>query len=254
DPFGIKPLYYADDGRTIRIASQVKALLAGGGVATSPEPAGHVGFHLWGYVPEPYTLFTAIRAVPAGSSLWIDQGGVQRVRHFFDVAEEFAAASAAPLDDERLRAALADSVAHHLIADVPVGVFLSAGLDSATITGLASESRNGDLDTMTLGFEEFRGTPRDETPLAATVAATYGTRHHTRWVTGADFHDDLEALLDGITTARDIAGSDICRKAEVTTIDVSNLGGRKKPTESRIVLITAAQTRIYWGRSSRNPG
>ncbi len=66
--------------------------------------------------------------------------------------------------------------------------------------------------------------------------------------------EDLEALLDGITTARDIAGSDICRKAEITTIDVSNLGGRKKPTESRIVLITAAQTRIYWGRSSRNPG
>ena len=56
DPFGIKPLYYADNGHTFRFASQVKALLAGGAVDTSPEPAGHVGFFIWGRVPEPYTL------------------------------------------------------------------------------------------------------------------------------------------------------------------------------------------------------
>ena len=56
DPFGIKPLYLADDGKTLRVASQVKALLAGGRVDTSPEPAGHVGFFLWGHVPSPYTL------------------------------------------------------------------------------------------------------------------------------------------------------------------------------------------------------
>ena len=61
DPFGIKPLYYADDGKTLRFASQVKALLAGGAVDTSPRPAGHAGFFLWGYVPEPYTLFRPCR-------------------------------------------------------------------------------------------------------------------------------------------------------------------------------------------------
>ena len=68
DPFGIKPLYYADDGQTLRFASQVKALLAGGAVDTRPQPAGHAGFFLWGYVPEPYTLFQGIRALPAGST------------------------------------------------------------------------------------------------------------------------------------------------------------------------------------------
>jgi asparagine synthase (glutamine-hydrolysing) len=67
DPFGIKPLYYADDGRTLRLASQVKALLAAG-VDTAPDPAGHVGFFLWGHVPDPFTLYRGIRALPAGAS------------------------------------------------------------------------------------------------------------------------------------------------------------------------------------------
>jgi asparagine synthase (glutamine-hydrolysing) len=207
DPFGIKPLYYTDDGKTLRVASQVKALLAGGGVGGAPDPAGHVGFFLFGYVPEPHTLYADIRAVAAGSTLWIDAAGDRRIERYFEPARQLAATAGAPppLD---LGKALRESVEHHLVADVPVGAFLSAGLDSAAITGLASESRNGDLDTMTLGFEEYRGTSRDEVPLAEAVAATYGTRHHTRWVTGADFHGDLGALLaamdqpsiDGVNT------------------------------------------------------
>jgi hypothetical protein len=60
DPFGIKPLYYADDGATLQVASQVKALLNGGRIDTTPQPAGHVGFFLWGHVPEPYTLYKGI--------------------------------------------------------------------------------------------------------------------------------------------------------------------------------------------------
>jgi len=68
DPFGIKPLYYADDGRTFRFASQVKALRAGGAIGEAPEPAGSVGFLLLGSVPEPYTLYRDIRALPAGAT------------------------------------------------------------------------------------------------------------------------------------------------------------------------------------------
>src|SRR5439155_21206774 len=71
DPFGIKPLYFADDGQTFRAASQVKALLAGGHIDTAPEPAGHVGFFLWGHVPSPYTLYPGIRGLLAGHSLWV---------------------------------------------------------------------------------------------------------------------------------------------------------------------------------------
>ena len=86
DPYGIKPLYIADDGRTLRAASQVKALLAGGGIDTEPDAAGHVGFFLWGHVPEPHTLYRGIRALPPGHSLWVDRSGEQRERCFASVS------------------------------------------------------------------------------------------------------------------------------------------------------------------------
>src|SRR5262249_30879001 len=90
DGFGIKPLYWADDGQTLRFASQVKALLAGGGVDSSPDPAGHVGFFLWGSVPSPYTLYKGIRELPTGTSLWIDGAGRREERRFFEVAQALA--------------------------------------------------------------------------------------------------------------------------------------------------------------------
>ena len=208
DPFGIKPLYYADDGKTLRVASQVKALLAGGGIDTSPAPAGHVGYFLWGSVPEPHTLYRGIKALPAGDSLWFDtSGGGQPHRHF-DLTKELAEAEPAPFDAGALREAVSDSVAHHLVADVPVGVFLSSGMDSTTLAALASEIKGSNLKTVTLGFNEYRGTPEDETPLAERVAAQYRTDHSTRWISRQAFDDEFDNVLaamdqpsiDGVNT------------------------------------------------------
>jgi asparagine synthase (glutamine-hydrolysing) len=204
DPFGIKPLYYADRAGTFRFASQVKALLQGGQVDTTPEPAGHVGFYLWGYVPEPHTLYRGIRSLPAGSSLIVDPSGPGSIVRFFDVTEEFIRADGlslgAPLGQaaERLHAALSDSVRHHLVADVPVGLFLSSGLDSTTLTALATEVGASDLHTVTLGFNEFRGTPDDETPLAALIARRYATTHRTQWVGRNDFAENLAHMLEAM--------------------------------------------------------
>ena len=192
DPMGIKPLYYADGGGTLRVASQVKALLAGGGVDRAPSPAGNVGFFLWGSVPEPHTLYRHIHAVEAGSTLWVDSSGVKHLSRFHDIPSVLAEAKIGSGD---LGQTLATSVRHHLVADVPVGVFLSAGLDSATLTAHAAEVQGADLDTLTLGFEEFRGLPEDEVPLAEEVAAAYGTRQHTEYVAGRDFHDHLDDLM-----------------------------------------------------------
>ncbi len=205
DPFGIKPLYYADDGATVRVASQVKALLAGGAVDRVEEPAGHIGFFLWGYVPEPYTLFRRVRALPAGSTLWIDRHGLREPVRFFSAAAELARAAEESTNEpadavvDRLREALADSVRHHLVADVPVGVFLSSGLDSSTILGLAAEQASEPLCTVTLAFDEYTGTAMDEAPLAEETARVYGARHQTRSVRKADFaaeHDALVAAMD----------------------------------------------------------
>ena len=215
DPFGIKPLYYADDGKTFMAASQVKALLAAGGVDTSPEPAGHVGFFLWGYVPEPYTLYKGIRALPAGATLWVEQGGDHPAPETFcDVAQVIA--RPAPINGETCEkdfteafgGALRDSVKHPMVSDVPVGVFLSAGLDSTSVAALAAGISGRPLQAFTLGFEEYRGTENDETPPAEMVARQLGARHNTEWVRGKDFSRDMENIfhamdqptIDGVNT------------------------------------------------------
>jgi asparagine synthase (glutamine-hydrolysing) len=204
DPFGIKPLYYADDEKSFRAASQVQALLAGNHVDTSPEPAGHVGFFLWGHVPEPYTMYKGIRSLPAGTMLWVGQDGKKSLNTYYRVSTELAHACHNPVSlgqkdlQEHLRTALLDSVRHHLIADVPVGVFLSSGLDSTTLTALAAETGVKDLHTVTLGFREFQGTQNDEVPLAEQTARYYGTKHRTIWLEKADFQADLAYLLDAM--------------------------------------------------------
>jgi asparagine synthase (glutamine-hydrolysing) len=205
DPFGIKPLYYADDGKTLRFASQVKALLAGGAVDTSPQPAGHAGFFLWGYVPEPFTLFRGVRALPAGSILLKDLQGNTEARSFCTIPGEieraYATGKSSGLDkdavQEALAQALGDSVRHHLVADVPVGLFLSSGLDSSTITALASRE-SGQLHSITLGFQELQGGGHDETSYAARIAARYDTAHQTRWITREDFHRDYQRILEAM--------------------------------------------------------
>src|SRR6266702_4992559 len=164
DPYGIKPLYYADDGWTLRFASQVKALLAGQKVSRNPEPAGLVGFCLFGSVPEPFTTYQEIRALPAGSLLWVDRVGTREAKQYFSIADAYCRAEASgvqPVSDADLQAgyreALLDSVRHHLVADVPVGAFLSSGIDSGALVGFMRDAGQQDIQTVTLAFEEFRG-------------------------------------------------------------------------------------------------
>ena len=212
DPFGIKPLYYSDNGRTFRFASQVKALLAGGQVDTAPEPAGHAGFFLWGSVPEPWTLYRGIRSLPAGHCLWLSEKGAEPAA-FSRIEEMLAGAAANPARGSKAEAleaigcAVRDSVHAHLIADVPVSMFLSAGLDSAMITALAT-GQGERPHTVTLAFAEYVGRANDEAPLAEQLAAKFGTRHATLMVRRADFEEDREKLLaamdqpsiDGVNT------------------------------------------------------
>ena len=202
DPYGIKPLYVCDDGKSLRFASQVKALLAGGGVSRELEPAGVAGFHLLGHVPEPFTLYRDIRTLPAGCTQWIDGSGARAPQPFVSIPAILAEGAAEPAParklGDRLRAAVAGSVAAHLLADVEVGAFLSAGVDSGAMLGLMRDAGAPDLRAITLGFAEFRGTAEDEAPLAARVAAAYGAHHEVRRVDRAEFDADLPAILEAM--------------------------------------------------------
>lgn len=207
DPYGIKPLYYSDDGLTFRFASQVKAMLAGGAISRIPEPAGQVGFYLFGSVPEPFTTCREIRALPAGATLIVDQIGVHEPRRYYSIARVYCDAETnaksrgtknASRAHARIREALLDSVRHHLVADVPVGAFLSAGIDSGALVGLMRDAGQSEINTVTLSFEEFRGGTDDEAPLAAEVARTYDTDHVTRVVTEREFKDDLPRIIEAM--------------------------------------------------------
>ena len=200
DPYGIKPLYYTRTKEGLLFASQVKALLASGLVSTEQEPAGLVGFFLWGSVPEPWTLFRDVFALPAGHYLRARAGVPEAPVCWNDIRahwqKEGCKATTQELR-ERVEQAVRDSVRAHLVADVPVSVFLSGGIDSAAIAGLAS-GLGAHVEGITIGFEEFAGRHEDEVPVAASIAAHYGLPHYIRLVSRGEFEQDIPRILDAM--------------------------------------------------------
>ena len=215
DPYGIKPLYFADDGATIRFASEVKSLLAGGKVSRTIDPAGAAGFFLTGSVPEPFTIRADVRAVEAGTAFFVDEerGRGDVIQHASVAGVLRRACNLRPIahltePDIAVRERIEETVAHHLVSDVPVGVFLSSGIDSSALTAIATRLSTTPLRTFTLAFEEFRGSSGDESPLAERFARDHGTIHTTRVVTREEFRADLPKILaamdqptiDGVNT------------------------------------------------------
>jgi len=200
DPYGIKPLYYARTNQGVIFASQVKALLASGLVSTEREPAGWAGFFLWGSVPEPWTLFRGMFALPAGHWLRVRSGQTAAPVSWHDIRIHWQGEGCKASDKEvreRVRQAVSDSVRAHLVADVPVSVFLSGGIDSGAIAGLASEL-GAQIEGITVGFEEFAGLHDDETSVARAIAKHYDVRHHVRIVSRAEFEQDISHILDAM--------------------------------------------------------
>lgn len=195
DPFGIKPLYYWYNGRELRFASQVKALTAGG-VSDTPSPAGMVSFFLWGYVTDPHCWLRDVKPVPAGSTVIVRENTAPRVEIYSDPLHGLRGDLSPAQPAVSLRDAVLDSVRHHLLADVPVGLFLSAGLDSGALCGLMTECINSDtVRGVTLGFSDYIDTPKDEVPLARVIAHHFGAPHHIVTYNRDDFEGDRDRLL-----------------------------------------------------------
>jgi asparagine synthase (glutamine-hydrolysing) len=212
DPYGNKPLYWSQTADGVLLASQVRALLATGLVSRAPSARGQASFWLLGSVSEPDTWFQNIMALPPGHSAWIEEGRMGTPQCWWDVADAWRSAPTVlpPAAEvrERASAALRASVSAHMVADVPVGVFLSGGIDSGALAGLMVEAGATNLQGITLAYSEFAGTHNDEAPVAARLAAHYGIRHHVRHVSHDEFSADLPRILaamdqpsvDGINT------------------------------------------------------
>ena len=199
DPYGIKPLYVSQCGGILWFASQARALARAAPVDTGREAAALTGFYLWGHVPEPFTWWSAIRAFPPGHLQRVRAGAQPSLpRAFSKVEETYLLSPPRIVGRSDLHGLLLDSLRHHLVSDVPVGVFLSAGIDSNVVAALASD-HSSRLRTVTLAFEEYAGTDRDEAPLAEEAARTLGSEHTTIRIGRGEF----EALLDDFLASMD---------------------------------------------------
>jgi len=208
DPMGIKPLYYVCGGKQFLFASEVRALLRTGLIPQELDPDGLFSYLAFGSVYEPHTIVKGINAVPAGNVVSF-QNGCAHVREFWTPLS----ASDVPADDDsgsskdaeaRLSDLVRDAVLSHLVSDVPVGVFLSGGIDSSSLVAVMSKAG---IRPSTFSLV-FRETEFNEAPYSRLIARTFGTNHHEIMVSQEDALAGLSKALcdmdqptiDGINT------------------------------------------------------
>ncbi|MGC4804334.1 N-acetylglutaminylglutamine amidotransferase [Micromonospora sp. DT233] len=199
DRLGIKPLYVAESPGAVRFASTLPALLAGGGVDTSIDPvalAHYLSFH--SIVPPPRTILRGVAKLPPATVRVYEADGSTHERLYWDPAftrrEERAGWSARDWEDALLES-LTTAVRRRMVADVPVGVLLSGGLDSSLVVALlAGEGQRG-LSTFSIGFDAVGGRSGDEFVYSDLVAQRFGTDHHQIRVAARDLLPPLEAAV-----------------------------------------------------------
>jgi asparagine synthase (glutamine-hydrolysing) len=194
DRFGIKPLYVAATDRSIAFASEVHALLSSRVVERTIDPAGVLGFLEWGTVPPSLTYVAGVESLAPGSWMRWSQGGECVRQPFADVDAVYArpptGCTAAELR-ARASAAVQQSVAGHLVADVPVGLFLSGGIDSSAILSAATQAGACAVNTYTVRFDDRSS----EHEYARAVASTFGATHHELVVDASRIAGDLPRIV-----------------------------------------------------------
>jgi asparagine synthase (glutamine-hydrolysing) len=194
DPFGKKPLYYYQRGNLFCFASEVKALLVHPAVPRRADRTALSKYFLYEYVPAPATGFQDIRQLPAGSWLTVQETGMQQERWW---QPRFLPKRDVPLEQatKELDGHLQTAVERRLVADVPVGLFLSGGLDSTTLLWYVRQLVKSPLHTFSVGFAERSF---NESHFARMAAEAFGTVHHHVPFSLATFHSTVQLLQDNL--------------------------------------------------------
>lgn len=202
DPLGIKPLYIWQVADSLAFASEIRALLCADLGPRQLDPTALQGYLLFGSVQEPHTLVSNVKMLPAGN--WLEwQDGETRQGRFWELPFERTASHSSSTETVAdhtepvtlARKALADSVQRHFVSDVPVGVFLSGGLDSTAVVALAKHCGYDNLRTFSISFDEQEF---DEGHLAARTARHFATEHFDRRMTGVDGRQLLRDYLNAL--------------------------------------------------------
>jgi len=228
DRLGIKPLLFAEyDGKLV-FASEIKAIIADPKFPREIDERAVVAFFNYSYIPAPYTIFTRIRKLLPGHHMTWQDGRVT-TRKYWDL--NFSPDENRNEDDyvEELLSLFSDSVKGHLVSDVPVGAFLSGGVDSSAVVALMSQHSQAPVNTFCMGFGGDMGGYLDERGFAEEVASRFNTRHVTFEVV-----PNLDSIVDSIVDAFDEPFADdssiptyfICKlAAEKLKVTLSGLGG-----------------------------
>lgn len=191
DAFGIKPLYWTASAGRLTFASEVGALRSVGLVPDDPDPQAVADYLAFGYVPQPRTMWTGVHMLAPGHSLLWREGRAT-VERWTQVAFEADAGRGLEATAEELLAVVEGSVAAHLSADVPVGAYLSSGVDSSLLVALAA--RQQPVDTFSIGFEGSDG-PNSELAAARQLAGQLGTRHHEQVISPQEYWQALPRIV-----------------------------------------------------------
>ena len=194
DRLGIKPLYYAETPGGVVFGSEIKALVRVPEVARRVSSEAVLAYLRWGYVPDPLSILEDVRKLPPGHTLVVRDGRVaQAPRRYWDVVPFFAeprlGSEAALLEELRWR--LAESVKSHLVSDVPLGAFLSGGVDSSAVVALMAAEHGAAIKTFSIGFAE---PAYDERPYARLASERLSTDHH-ELVVGPESVDRIAGIV-----------------------------------------------------------
>ena len=192
DRMGKKPLYYAagTGGARFAFASELKALAAMPGFDDAVDPESVADFLMLSYIPDPQSIYKSVSKLEAGHSLTVDDNGVRTRRYW---TPKFEPDSSRKLDDavEELRALAADAVERRMISEVPLGAFLSGGVDSSAVVAYMAQQAPDRVKTFSIGFREKK---YDELGFARLVVDRYKTDHHERVVT-PEIHEMFDVLV-----------------------------------------------------------
>lgn len=194
DPLGIKPLLYHGDAKRLVFASEMKSMLASGLVKRQINPWALHGLLAHGSVAQPDTIIQGVKMLRPGHKLTIEAGSISEQAYWHLSTSRAQEWTSAPYDEQRLqlRRILERVTRMHMVADVPIGAFLSGGIDSTVLVGLMAQHSDARIRTFSVGFGD-ESSAIDESDAAAESARFFGTDHTRLQVTGADVRDRMTA-------------------------------------------------------------
>jgi asparagine synthase (glutamine-hydrolysing) len=237
DRLGIKPLYYYWDEKQFAFSSEVTALAALPSLHLEIDQDAMRQYLMYGYIPAPFSIYRKVRKLPAGCMLLLSPNNSGPViARYWDVMDYYS--SPIPFQSEQevlaaLRHELTQSVRRRLISDVPLGTFLSGGVDSSTVVAFMRQVNAGPVKTFTIGFSEQAW---DEAPMARRIADYLGTEHH-------EFYFSESNTLELVRTAAHFYDEPFADPASIPTLALS----RFARTQVTVALSGDGGDELFWG-------